>query len=89
MPRDEGSRDESRRHKGSRHKGRSRKLKTYRDLVVWQKSMLISARNLFDYQDYIRFLQIACGALYEVQTQLILVPSAFVPSAFVTDPISR
>ena len=80
-------------------------IKSYRDLVVWQKSMelvttvytitkefpkeelyaLISqirrsavsipsniaegyGRN--STQDYIRFLQIACGSLYELQTQL-------------------
>ena len=80
-------------------------IKSYRDLVVWQKSMaLVSEIYLLtkgfpkeelygitsqirrsavsipsniaegygrnSTQDYIRFLQIACGSLYEIQTQL-------------------
>ena len=81
------------------------KIKSYRDLIVWQKFMeLITAvyvitkefpkeelyaltsqirrsavsvpSNIADgygrnsTQDYVRFLQIACGSLYEMQTQL-------------------
>ena len=90
---------------GRRGKAEGMGIKSYRDLVVWQKSMelvttvytitkefpkeelyaLISqirrsavsipsniaegyGRN--STQDYIRFLQIACGSLYELQTQL-------------------
>ncbi len=80
-------------------------MKTYRDLMVWQKSMILvteiyQATKLFpseelygltsqirrcavslpsnlaegygrnSTQDYIRFLRIACGTLYELQTQL-------------------
>ena len=80
-------------------------MKSYRDLVVWQKSMrLVTQIYLITKElpkeelygltsqirrsavslpcnmaegygrnstnDYIRFLQIACGSLYEVQTQL-------------------
>ena len=85
--------------------GRSRKMKSYRDLIVWQKSMRLVTRiylitkelpknelygltsqirrssislpsNIAEgygrnsTNDYIRFLQTACGSLYEVQTQL-------------------
>ncbi|MCE5251577.1 four helix bundle protein [bacterium] len=80
-------------------------MKSYRDLVVWQKSMALVTEiylltkdfpkeelygitsqirrsavsipsNIAEgygrnsTQDYIRFLQIACGSLYEMQTQL-------------------
>jgi four helix bundle protein len=80
-------------------------MKSYRDLIVWQKSMrLVTQIYLITKElpkselygltsqirrssislpsniaegygrnstnDYIRFLQIACGSLYEVQTQL-------------------
>ena len=81
------------------------KIKSYRDLVVWQKSMelvtdvyeitkgfpkeeiyaltsqirrsavsvpsnIAEGYGRNSTQDYIRFLQIACGSLYELQTQL-------------------
>ena len=80
-------------------------IKSYRDLIVWQKSMelvmsVYSITKEFpkeelyaitsqirrsavsvpsniaegygrnSTQDYVRFLQIACGSLYELQTQL-------------------
>jgi len=80
-------------------------MKSYRDLIVWQKSMRLVTQiylitkglpkselygltsqirrssislpsNIAEgygrnsTNDYIRFLQIACGSLYEVQTQL-------------------
>ncbi len=80
-------------------------IKSYRDLVVWQKSMefvttvyaitkefpkeeqyaltsqirrsavsvpsnIAEGYGRNSTQDYIRFLQIACGSLYELQTQL-------------------
>jgi len=94
-----------RKAEGAEAKGRSRKMKSYRDLIVWQKSMRLVTRiylitkelpknevygltsqirrssislpsNIAEgygrnsTNDYIRFLQIACGSLYEVQTQL-------------------
>jgi len=94
-----------RKAEGTKAKGRSRKMKSYRDLIVWQKSMRLVTRiylitkelpknevygltsqirrssislssNIAEgygrnsTNDYIRFLQIACGSLYEVQTQL-------------------
>jgi len=94
-----------RKAEGTEAKGRSRKMKSYRDLIVWQKSMRLVTRiylitkelpknevygltsqirrssislpsNIAEgygrnsTNDYIRFLQIACGSLYEVQTQL-------------------
>ena len=84
---------------------RERKVKTYRDLIVWQKAMVLvteiykvskSFPRREDYgltsqlrrcavsipsniaegygrhsrNEYIRFLQIASGSLYELQTQL-------------------
>lgn len=97
------------RHKGTtRHKGteaQRRKVKTYRDLIVWQKAMRLVTdvylltkslpkdevyglssqvrrccisipSNIAEgygrksTNDYIRFLQIAIGSLYELQTQL-------------------
>lgn len=96
---------EKRKADGTEAEGRSRKMKSYRDLIVWQKSMrLVTQIYLITKElpknelygltaqirrssislpsniaegygrnstnDYIRFLQIACGSLYEVQTQL-------------------
>ena len=90
---------------GTEAEGRSKKMKSYRDLIIWQKSMRLVTRiylitkelpknelygltsqirrssislpsNIAEgygrnsTNDYIRFLQIACGSLYEVQTQL-------------------
>ena len=94
-----------RKAEGTEAKGRSRKMKSYRDLIVWQKSMMLVTQiylitkelpnnelygltsqirrssislpsNIAEgygrnsTNDYIRFLQIASGSLYEVQTQL-------------------
>ena len=108
MPRKKGIRDKAQREKGKSEKaeGRSEKLmKTYRDLIVWQKSIKLVTEvysitknfpkeelygltsqirrsvvsipsNIAEgygrnsTQDYIRFLQIACGTLYEMQTQI-------------------
>lgn len=88
----------------NRHSG-TKKMRNYRDLIVWQKSMALvtevySVTRLFPKEelyglvsqirrsavsipsniaegygrystnDYIRFLQIAIGSLYEFQTQL-------------------
>jgi len=88
-----------------RREGINSNMKSYRDLIVWQKSMRLVTRiylitkelpknelygltsqirrssislpsNIAEgygrnsTNDYIRFLQIACGSLYEVQTQL-------------------
>lgn len=90
--------------KAQRDKG-TKKMRNYRDLIVWQKSMALvtkvySITRLFPKEklyglvsqirrsavsipsniaegygrystnDYIRFLQIAIGSLYELQTQL-------------------
>lgn len=83
------------------------KIKSYRDLIVWQKSISLSTRiyeitaaypaseqfgltsqtrrssvsvgaNIAEgygrnsTQDYIRFLNIACGSLFELQTLMII-----------------
>ena len=97
--------NEDKRKAEGRREGINSNMKSYRDLIVWQKSMRLVTRiylitkelpknelygltsqirrssislpsNIAEgygrnsTNDYIRFLQIACGSLYEVQTQL-------------------
>ncbi len=54
------------------------KIRTFRDLRIWQKSIkLVSqiyeiTQSFPKEEAFLRFLQIAIGSLYELQTQLVI-----------------